>query len=172
MNFLTINKTAILASIIIMLITVSTTSIINTALAQPTTTRVEPKFQVIVTLLGVDSTTGDVITFVNIGNVTKVHYQNASVKLLASNSTDSGGVLEVPFKFSNITIPVGAQFKVCNIVVKDLDLVCKTGINSPAKRPEFVDLSLYSKEGEKGEKILTTTGIDNEDESEGGTGEQ
>jgi hypothetical protein len=113
-----------------MLITVSTTSIINTALAQPTTTRVEPKFQVIVTLLGVDSTTGDVITFVNIGNVTKVHYQNASVKLLASNSTDSGGVLEVPFKFSNITISVGAQFKVCNMVVKDLDLVCKIGINS------------------------------------------
>ena len=152
----------------------------NTILAQQQqqalTARIESKFQVIVTLLGVDSTTGDVITFVNIGNVTKVTTQNASVKLLASNSTDSGGVLEVPFKFSNITISVGAQFKVCNMVVKDLDLVCKIGINSPAKRPEFVDLSLYSKGEEKGDDeggILakTTAGDDNEDTVKEGGGE-
>jgi hypothetical protein len=170
--FLTKKKKAVvLASVAIILITVSmAASTTNTIPAQlATTAGVEPKFQVIVTLLGVDSTTGDVITFVNVGNVTKVTAQNASVKLFQTNSTDAG-VLEVTFKFSNVTIPIGSQFKACNMVVKDLDLVCKTGVNSPAKRPEFVDLSLHSKGGgEKGDDeggILaktTTAGADNED---------
>jgi hypothetical protein len=28
------------------------------------------------------------------------------------------------------------------ITTRNLDLICKTGFNSPAARPEFVDLSL------------------------------
>ena len=33
------------------------------------------------------------------------------------------------------------------MTTKDLELVCKTGNNSPASRPEFVDLSLNATAG-------------------------
>jgi hypothetical protein len=44
--------------------------------------------------------------------------------------------------FPNITVNSGDEYKACILTIKDLELLCKTGHNSPASRPEFVDLSL------------------------------
>jgi hypothetical protein len=44
--------------------------------------------------------------------------------------------------FPNITVNAGAEYKACVSTTKDLELICKTGNNSPASRPEIVDLSL------------------------------
>jgi hypothetical protein len=37
---------------------------------------------------------------------------------------------------------VGDQYKACVLLVKALEPICTTGSNSPALRPEFVDISL------------------------------
>jgi hypothetical protein len=34
------------------------------------------------------------------------------------------------------------EYRACVLTTKDLELICSTGNNSPANRPEFVDLSL------------------------------
>jgi hypothetical protein len=46
--------------------------------------------------------------------------------------------------------------------VKDLELICKTGNNSPATRPEFVDLSLNA----TSDGIQQTTVIATEEEED------
>ena len=49
--------------------------------------------------------------------------------------------------FPNITINAGAEYKACISTTKDLELICKTGNNSRASRPEFLDLSLSAAGG-------------------------
>ena len=44
--------------------------------------------------------------------------------------------------FPNVTVNAGDEYKACILTTKDLELICKMGHNSPAARPEFVDLSL------------------------------
>ena len=39
-----------------------------------------------------------------------------------------------------MTIRAGEQYKACALLIKDLNLTCQTGNNSPALRPEIVDL--------------------------------
>jgi hypothetical protein len=34
------------------------------------------------------------------------------------------------------------EYRACVLTTKDLELICSTGNNPPANRPEFVDLSL------------------------------
>jgi hypothetical protein len=46
-----------------------------------------------------------------------------------------------------LTINSGEEYRACIATVKDLELICKTGNNSPATRPEFVDLSLNATGG-------------------------
>jgi hypothetical protein len=49
--------------------------------------------------------------------------------------------------------------------VKDLELICKTGNNSPATRPEFVDLSLNATSD--GIQQTTVTATEEEEDSAG-----
>ena len=59
------------------------------------------------------------------------------------NASEGGGhLIEYVATFPNLTINSGEGYKACISTVKDLELICKTGNNSPASRPEFVDLSL------------------------------
>ena len=54
----------------------------------------------------------------------------------------SGGLIEYVAIFPNVTVNAGNEYKACVVPIKDLELTCKTGNNSPAARPEFVDISL------------------------------
>ena len=46
-----------------------------------------------------------------------------------------------------MTIKTGEQYKACALLIRDSNLICQTGNNSPALRPEIVDL--YIKQGEE-----------------------
>jgi hypothetical protein len=102
-------------------------------------------FKVIMTIFGVDESNGDVIAIVTAKD------EAARVKLFDAlgpevvplNASEGGGhLIEYVATFPNLTINSGEGYKACISTVKDLELICKTGNNSPASRPEFVDLSL------------------------------
>ena len=55
----------------------------------------------------------------------------------------SGGhLIEYVATFPNVTVNSDDPYKACIFTVKDLEVICKSGHNSPAAGPEFVDLSL------------------------------
>jgi hypothetical protein len=104
-------------------------------------TKVNDELAVVVTLYGVNNTTGNVVTFVSTNNNnTKGAILNATELDLKDGSND--GVVDVVLSFPNVTITTGEQFRACNMVLKDLSLVCETGHNSPSPRAEYVDLVL------------------------------
>jgi hypothetical protein len=56
------------------------------------------------------------------------------------NTNGTGGLIEYTATFPNMTVNVGDEYKVCALALKDSNLICQTGNNSPALRPEFIDL--------------------------------
>jgi hypothetical protein len=131
------------------------TSLIITAITtvspvQAETGQGEDIFRVIMTIFGVDESKGDVIAIVTAKD------QDAKVKLFDAsgpevvplNASEGGGhLIEYIATFPNLTINSGEEYRACIATVKDLELICKTGNNSPATRPEFVDLSLNATNG-------------------------
>jgi hypothetical protein len=55
-------------------------------------------------------------------------------------------------------VNTGDEYKACVATVKNLELVCKMGNNSPAPRPEFVDLSLSTSSSSGSEQVTTEGG--------------
>jgi hypothetical protein len=102
-------------------------------------TKTKDIFKVIVTLIGVNKTSGDIVSFVNVGGITQVKTFNAA-KLISIRGTT--GPPEILFSFPNATINSGAKFKACTMIVKDLLMSCANGQNSVALRPENVDMNL------------------------------
>jgi hypothetical protein len=102
-------------------------------------------FKVIMTIFGVDESEGDVIAIVTAKDVAaRVKLFDAlGPEVVPLNASEGGGhLIEYVATFPNLTINSGEGYKACISTVKDLELQCKTGNNSPASRPEFVDLSL------------------------------
>jgi hypothetical protein len=58
---------------------------------------------------------------------------------LNSISSNSGGqgFIEYVSTFPNMTIKTGEQYKACALLIRDSNLICQTGDNSPALRPVF-----------------------------------
>jgi hypothetical protein len=112
-------------------------------------------FKVIMTIFGVDKSKGDLIALVTVNNgeASKVKmFESKAFPSLSTNlsspapstvnpPTDTG-IIEYVVTFPNVTVNSGAEYKACVATTKDLDLICKTGHNSPASRPEFNDISL------------------------------
>ena len=120
----------------------------------------EDIFRVIMTIFGVDKSRGDVVAMVTVNNgeTSKVRFLDSAI------AAGSGGIIEYVATFPNVTVNAGEQYQACVVPVKSLEPICTTGNNSPAARPEFVDISLNT----------TTTGpAENglpEDEGEGEEG--
>ncbi|MGA7543453.1 MAG: hypothetical protein WBW34_10375 [Nitrososphaeraceae archaeon] len=135
-------------------------------------------FKVILTIFGVDESKGDVIAIVTAKD------QDAKVKLFDAlgpevvplNVSEGGGhLIEYVATFPNLTMNSGEGYKACIATVKNLELMCKTGDNSPASRPEFVDLSLNTTRGDvqqataaEGEETITVAeeGDSNDEDQE------
>ena len=100
-------------------------------------------FKVILSIFGIQPTTGDVVAIVSVNGESKVKlFDTANI---AVNATQGGGILEFVATFPTVNVNVGDEYKACTLLLKDLskdNLICKTGLNSPAKRAEYVDLSL------------------------------
>jgi hypothetical protein len=73
-------------------------------------------------------------------------FKTASSNLTSLTMTprpdSNAGILEYVATFPNITVNSGAEYKACVMTTKNLELLCKTGHNSPASRPEFIDINL------------------------------
>jgi hypothetical protein len=120
---------------------------------QAETGKGEDIFKVILTIFEADKSKGDVIAIVtaNNGEASKVKFLDTDALLTSSNLNSStpsttnpaaGGIIEYVATFPNVTVNTGAEYKACIMTTKGLELICTTGNNSPAARPEFVDLSL------------------------------
>jgi hypothetical protein len=102
-------------------------------------------FRVIMTIFGVDESKGDVVAVVTAKNeAAKVKLFDASgPDVIPLNASEGGGhLIEYVATFPNVTVNSGDDYKACIATIKNLELICKIGNNSPAARPEFVDLSL------------------------------
>src|SRR5215211_6229842 len=157
---LTNRLVAILA--VIAIITMSVQTSLTVGYAQTTTAKEkEDVFKVIVTLFGVQPTTGNIVTFVTIDKMSKVkafdaakYYipidtttasYNSTINAVhgSSNGVEGSGIVELNLAFPNATsIKSGDEFRVCSMVLKDLRMVCETGVNTPALRAENVDMYL------------------------------
>ena len=106
-------------------------------------------FKIILTVNGLGKDSGDVITFVTVKGQSKVKLFDDKTSYLNSISSSSGGqgIIEYISTFPNMTIKTGEQYKACALLIRDSNLICQTGNNSPALRPEIVDL--YIKQGEE-----------------------
>ncbi len=124
------------------------TSILNigpNALAQgiPTSeTEKKDIFKVIMTIQGLNHDSGDIITIVSVNEESRVKlFDDSKTYIHSVNASDgTGGIIEYVATFPNMTVGVGEEYKVCVLTIKDSNLICQTGNNSPALRPEFIDL--------------------------------
>jgi hypothetical protein len=66
--------------------------------------------------------------------------------------------------FPNVTVNTGEEYKACVLPVRDLEMICTTGNNPPASRPEFVDLSLNA--ASDIEQVSTEDGDSGDEDSE------
>jgi hypothetical protein len=131
---------------------VATTAILNAtpgALAQTAGSPGEKKdiFKVIMTVQGLNHNTGDIVTIVSVNGESRVKLFDDSKTYVHSVKADgTGGLVEYVATFPNMTVKNGEVYKACALTIKDSKLICETGTNSPALRPEFKDLYLQGED--------------------------
>ena len=126
------NKTAVL-----LLIGVIMTNFVTIHQALAETGKGDDVFRVIMTIFGVDKSKGDVVAILTVNNG-----EASKVRFLDSDTAASGGIIEYVATFPNVTVNAAEPYEACVLPVKTLEPICTTGNNSPAARPEFVDISL------------------------------
>ena len=137
-------------------------SVITIKPVQAETGQGEDIFRVIMTIFGVDKSKGDVVAIVTVNNGEASKVKFLDLDIVQSNPvTGVGGIIEYVATFPNVTVNAGEQYQACVLPVKTLELICTTGNNSPAARPEFVDISMN-----------VTTGPENGPPEDGGEEEE
>lgn len=129
----------------------------------------ENSFDVILTLFGVNKNTGDVITFSSSENITHFKIFDPYEELAYGDTS------EVLFNFNGTEVNAGDTFTTCILTIKDISVICKNGENSPAKRPEIVDINLVSDKATKIEvqNIMSKVASEkDEDEDQGNNDEE
>jgi hypothetical protein len=118
----------------------------TTSPIQAETGKGEDIFKVIMTIFGIDKSKGDVIAIVtaNNGEASRVKFLDSEAPYVVPLNSTAGDshLVEYVATFPNVTVNAGDGYKACVLTTKNLDLICNTGLNSPASRPEFVDISL------------------------------
>src|SRR5919197_5708904 len=113
-------------------------------------------FKVIMTIFGLKKSTGQVVAIVTVNNSSKVRVLDTSMTPLypvkGGNAAEEG-IMEFNAAFPNMTVNTGDKYNACILPLRDLKLICTAGQNSPAPRPEFVDISLSSSSA-----AITTSG--------------
>jgi hypothetical protein len=95
-------------------------------------------FKVIMSVFGIEESKGDMVALVTVNNQeSRVKFFDASSpEMIPMNvSRGSGHILEYVATFPNVTVNSGDEYKGCVLTVKDMNLKCGTGYNSPANRP-------------------------------------
>ena len=177
------NHPVAIITVIAIIITMSVQSSLHVGYTQTMSVKErEDVFKVIVTLFGVEPTTGNIVTFVTINNMSNVKAFDAAKYYIpidttessnntinathgSSNGIEGSGIVELNLAFPNATsIKSGDEFRVCSMVLKDLRMTCETGTNTAALRAENVDMYLDSAQFLKVEdmegKTVTEDNID------------
>jgi hypothetical protein len=177
------NHPVAIITVIAIIITMSVQSSLHAGYTQTMSVKErEDVFKVIVTLFGVEPTTGNIVTFVTIDNMSNVKAFDAAKYYIpidttessdntinathgSSNGIEGSGIVELNLAFPNATsIKSGDEFRVCSMVLKDLRMTCETGTNTAALRAENVDMYLDSAQFLKVEdmegKTVTEDNID------------
>jgi hypothetical protein len=138
---ITTRRIITLVLLMLMVIALSTSGAVSPIQAE--TGKGTDVFKVILSLFDIQPTTGDVVAIVTVNGESKVKFfETANI---AINATTGGGIQEYVATFPNVNVNVGDEYKACALLLADVSadgLLCKTGFNSPANRPEFIDLSL------------------------------
>lgn len=151
-----IRKSFVAPTLLLALILTSAfVTVIASSPAQAETGKGKDVFKVILTMFGANSSKGDIVAIVTVNNgeASKVKFLDTSTLQASSpdlntsapstiNPAAESDIIEYVATFPNITVNAGQQYKACILPVKNLELICTTGSNSPANRPEFVDLNL------------------------------
>jgi len=118
-----------------------------TRIANAQTAKTKDVFKVKVTLLGITSSTKDILILVNIKDQTKS-------KLFKAQNPEIKGADKVNYTitFPGATIDEDDKYTVCIMSVKDFKLECDNAKNSPMKKPEFVEINLAAENSNKKEK--------------------
>ena len=147
-------KILMISVAIIVLLTIVASQNILISLAYAETGKGTDVFKVILTIFGVDNTKGDVVALVTVNNgeASRVKLlETEAFKPISSNLTSlaltpkpdsNAGIIEYVATFPNVTVNAGDEYNACITTTKDLELICKLGHNSPASRPEFIDINL------------------------------
>jgi hypothetical protein len=126
--------------IVLLLVGAILTNFVTMSQTQAETGQGDDIFRVIMTIFGVDKSRGDVVAMVTVNN--------GEARFLDSDiAAGTGGIIEYVATFPNVTVNAGEQYQACVLPVKTLEPICTTGNNSPAARPEFVDISLNATTG-------------------------
>lgn len=101
-------------------------------------------FKVIVSIFGMTSETGDIIATATVNGHSKVRVFGVSSENLTSQNSSALAerVLTFAAGFPGLVVNTGDSYKACVITLNDMHIKCDEGHNSPAKRPEFVDISI------------------------------
>jgi hypothetical protein len=92
-------------------------------------------FKVLITLFGVDNSTGYVLSIVSANNLTKFRLYNATeIDLQDVESRD--GITQISISFQNMTSNNGNQFRVCNVLIEELEMECIKSYKTPNLKQE------------------------------------
>src|SRR5215211_433432 len=156
------------AAVVMILLTFVAIFKINLILAE--TGKGDDVFKVIMTIFGVDRSKGDLIAIVttNNGEASRVKFLDSEapyVVPLNASAVDSELLVEYVATFPNVTVNTGEEYKACILTTKDLNPICSTGQNSPASRPEFVDVLLNAATDTQQETTEEGDATENNDEN-------
>jgi hypothetical protein len=147
------------ASTIVLALILTFAFVLTIATAKAETGKGDDVFRVIMTIFGVDKSTGDVVAILTVNNG-----EASKVRFLDSDIASSGGIIEYVATFPNVTVNAAEPYEACVLPVKTLEPICTTGNNSPAARPEFVDISLNATTGRDGGGLPNDGGVDEEEQ--------
>lgn len=104
-------------------------------------------FKVIMTIFGINEPDDDVVAIVSVkdGEGSRVKFLDANgpyVVPLNSTEGETNNFIEYVATFPNVTVNVGDQYQACVLTIKGLHMICNESQNSPASRPEIIDIDI------------------------------
>ena len=102
-------------------------------------------FKVVVSVFGANKEIGDILALVTVNENSKAKLfdlHSMSPVAINSTSTQNENVVEFVATFPKVAVNTGDVYRSCVITPNTMHQYCEEGSNSPAKRPEFVDISL------------------------------
>jgi hypothetical protein len=102
-------------------------------------------FKVVVSVFGANKNVGDFLALVTVNDNSKAKLfdlHSWSSGSINTTATPEDNVIEFVAAFPNVNVNPGDHYRSCVITPNTMHQYCKEGTDSPAKRPEFVDISL------------------------------